>query len=96
MIPADADLPTHLGLHHHGEEAEVGIMKQKGRNTPISIFLCLICQIPFVSMLFSDKTLRKVWMYSFLLKQAPEEKLGVLALTCFVCFFVNSINAFSL
>ncbi|NXO25865.1 RPAP1 protein, partial [Cisticola juncidis] len=23
LIPADADLPTHLGLHHHGEEAEV-------------------------------------------------------------------------
>ncbi|NXE08425.1 RPAP1 protein, partial [Lophotis ruficrista] len=22
LIPADADLPTHLGLHHHGEEAE--------------------------------------------------------------------------
>lgn len=47
-------------------------------------------------MLFSDKTLRKAWMYGFLLKQAPEEKLGVLALTWVVHLFVNSINAFCL
>lgn len=23
LLAPDADLPTHLGLHHHGEEAEV-------------------------------------------------------------------------
>lgn len=24
LIPPDKEFPTHLGLHHHGEEAEVG------------------------------------------------------------------------
>lgn len=29
LIPPDIDLPTHLGLHHHGEEAEVSTDQNK-------------------------------------------------------------------
>lgn len=27
LIPPTEDLPTHLGLHHHGEEPEVRVAK---------------------------------------------------------------------
>lgn len=54
LIPADADLPTHLGLHHHGEEAEVG-----GCNTiekvPTFLFSVLDFVDSFCIKLFSDK-----------------------------------------
>lgn len=39
-----------------------------------------VWQIPFVSRLSRDKNLRKVQMGDFLLKQAPEEELGLHAL----------------
>lgn len=54
LIPADADLPTHLGLHHHGEEAEVG-----GCNIieKVHIFLLSVFDLvdSFCVKLFSDK-----------------------------------------
>lgn len=54
LIPADADLPTHLGLHHHGEEAEVG-----GFNVieKVHTFLFSVFDLvdSFCLKLFSDK-----------------------------------------
>lgn len=47
-----------------------------------------------MSRLFSDKKHRKVQMGDFLLKQAPEEMLGLHALTALLS--ENSTNAFSL
>lgn len=34
LLAPDVDLPTHLGLHHHGEEAEVrrGIQGKPGES----------------------------------------------------------------
>lgn len=66
LIPADADLPTHLGLHHHGEEAEVGVMKQKGKSTPISIFCVYFVRFLLCQGVLVTKTSRKCrWVVSF-------------------------------
>lgn len=54
LIPADADLPTHLGLHHHGEEAEVGgcSIIEKVHTFLFSVFDLVDS---FCATLFSDK-----------------------------------------
>lgn len=54
LIPADADLPTHLGLHHHGEEAEVGGCNiiEKVHRFLLSVFDLVDS---FCVKLFSDK-----------------------------------------
>lgn len=35
LLAADADLPTHLGLHHHGEEPEVSSGPRQGFEPPL-------------------------------------------------------------
>lgn len=44
LIPPTEDLPTHLGLHHHGEEPEVSrqqVRKQKHLNFFLFILVYL-------------------------------------------------------
>lgn len=35
LIPPTEDLPTHLGLHHHGDEPEVSRQHVQGETTSI-------------------------------------------------------------
>lgn len=42
LIPPSEDLPTHLGLHHHGDEPEVCGIKHK-----MNIFICVALTVTY-------------------------------------------------
>lgn len=42
LLAPDVDLPTHLGLHHHGEEAEVRHGAQGGLGSSQQVLLSTV------------------------------------------------------